>query len=537
MNRIKLKQVKHSNPGTLFPEPGFTINRGLARRYALCTLILFLSALVAYFLGLRLLSQIHLLHAKNFVQQGYFGLASHALQKAAAYQPRDYEIHRLWGNVFHKLGKLNATVQGAYDLAEKAKAHYQEAIRLNPIDARSVFELAREEDRLELLYTQLNPAEKANPHNALPYYNRAIRLRPNRFQYYQVLARYFYRHRMQDELSQVILTLVKIYPLSYYNLKKEDFWSPTVKADCRLGLEEAIEENILPVAAHMALVDIAAEEKDWANAIAHFQQALQIQPRNRTEESYFRLGHLSLKSGDTQAARASFLKSLSLSRTRDKRLERIYRAFRKKGKLNKFNDFYHEAQQRIALSTQSDILLARSLIDLKQYDRARQVILELNGNEPIAEAYYWLSRISEQQNNWDQMELDIQKATVLEPENNHYRQIFFKLLKRMKKYESAERQLDLIIGYSDKPSASLYNEKAWLRWKQKDYGEAAKAWQLAIQLKSDSAVYYARAAEAYVMIGNWPQAVSYYQKATILDPHNQRYLKRYREILGNDAEG
>ena len=135
------------------------------------------------------------------------------------------------------------------------------------------------------------------------------------------------------------------------------------------------------------------------------------------------------------------------------------------------------------------------------------------------------------------MELDIQKATVLEPENNYYRKIFFKLLKRMKNYESAERQLDLIIEYSDQPSASLYNEKAWLRWNKKDYDAAAKAWQSAIQLKSDSAVYYARAAEAYVMIGNWPQAVSYYQKATMLDPDNLRYQKRYREILGNDAKG
>jgi tetratricopeptide (TPR) repeat protein len=493
--------------------------------------------LAAYFLGLRLLSQIHSLRAKNFFQQGYFGLALHALQKAAIYQPRDYEIHRQCGNVFHKLGKLNPTPKDAYDLAKNAKVHYQEAVRLNPIDAQSAFGLAREEDRLQFLYTKLNPAENANPHNALPYYERAIRLRPNRPQYHQALARYFYRHRNQDELLQVVRTLARIYPLIYNDLKKEDFWSPTVKAACRQGLQEAIKENILPAAAHMSLVDIATEEKDWTNAIANFQQALQIQPGSKTESSYFRLGCLFLKDKDMPAARASFLESLSLSRTREKRLESLYKAFKDGGAQHEFDDFYNEVQQYFTLSAQAHIIFARSLIDLKQYNRARQYIQELNQNEPIAEAYYWLAVIAEHQKQWDQMELDIQKATALEPENNHYRQIFFKLLKRMKKYESAERQLDLIIEYSDQPSASLHNEKAWLRWKQKDYDEAVKAWQSAIGLESDNAAYYAYAAEAYIMLGNWSRAVSYYQKATKLEPQNQRYLNRYRKILGSEAEG
>ena len=83
----------------------------------------------------------------------------------------------------------------------------------------------------------------------------------------------------------------------------------------------------------------------------------------------------------------------------------------------------------------------------------------------------------------------------------------------------------------------MYNEKALFRWKQKDYDGALEAWQSAIRLKPDRASYHAQAAEASIMIGNWLQAKTSYQKAIQLDPQNKRYIKRYREIMGNDAEG
>jgi tetratricopeptide (TPR) repeat protein len=94
-----------------------------------------------------------------------------------------------------------------------------------------------------------------------------------------------------------------------------------------------------------------------------------------------------------------------------------------------------------------------------------------------------------------------------------------------------------MIDYSEVASASLFDEKAWFRWRQKDYSAAVEAWQSAIRLKSDAAVYYARAAEAYVMIGDWSKAVAYFQKAVRLDPQNKQYKKRYRQIMGSDSEG
>jgi tetratricopeptide (TPR) repeat protein len=536
-NRIKQKMKANSIPGAMHFAQNSSRHRSDVKRYTICALILSLSTLTAYTLSLRLISQIHYLRAGNFMQQGYYGLASQALQKASTYQPQDYKIQRQLGNAVLRLAEINPTPQGAYALAEKARTHYQEAFRLNPLDAQSAYGLAWQEDRLELLYTKLYPDANANPHNARPYYEQAIRLRPNGIRYHYALARYLSRQKKIDDLHFVVRRLTGIFPPAYKYLNKRDILSPALKAACRQGLQDAIKDNILPAAAQMALVDMATDEKDWAGAIAHYQQALLLEPLNETDQAYFKLGRLFLKNADLQAARRSFIKSLSLSRAREKHLASIYRLFKKEGALNEFADFYHDVQQRFTLSARSGILLVQCFIDLKQYDQARRILEKLIVDEPTAEAYYWLAQVARTEKDWARMERAIQKATVLEPENHRYRQIFFRLLKRMKKFESAELQLDFMIDNSEVASASLFDEKAWLRWKQKDYVAAVEAWQSAIRLKSDDAVYYARAAEAYVMIGDWSKAVEYYQKAAGLDPQNKQYKKRYQQIMGSDSEG
>jgi len=535
MHTVRFKQKINGYHGVRQSTPPSIPNRIGHKRYTVCAIILLLSALSAYVLVQRLRSQIYYLRAKNLMQEGYYGLASNVLENAAAYQTGDYKIRQLWGNAVNSLADLNPSAKGAYTLSEKTGAHYREALRLNPLEAQNAYGLAWQEDRLELLYTILNPGEKKNPHSALPYYVMASSLRPNGIQYHYALARYLHRKGRQDDLYRVTQKLARIYPPAYKYLKKEKFWSDAVKAACRQGLQEAVKEDILPAEAYLGLADMAIDEKDWPGAIDHLQQALELQPLKATDQALLRLGHLFLKNGAEKQAQISFGKSLSLSRNRVKFLERIYRVYKSEGVLNEFNEFYRAARQKFSLPVQTDILLARSLLELKQYNQARQVLEALNSNESTAAAYYWLARIADKQGDWHEMELTIQKATVLEPENNHYRQIFFNLLKKMKRYESAEKQLDLMVGYSEKPSARLFNEKAWLRWKQKDYEAAAQAWQSAILIDSDSAAYYARAAEAYVKLGDWSKAVEFYRKATGLDPENKQYKKRYLQILGRDS--
>ena len=177
-----------------------------------------------------------------------------------------------------------------------------------------------------------------------------------------------------------------------------------------------------------------------------------------------------------------------------------------------------------------DILMARCLIDLKQYEQARRTLKDLNQREPTAEAYYWLARIAETEKDWDSMELTIQKATLLDPTNSRYRLTFSQVLARLKKLNRAEKEASLAIKRSPEPSPWLFNHRAWIRWRQNDYEGALKDWRSAILLKPDRAAFYAQAAEAYRRIGDWPYAIAYYKKASQLDPENTRYHERYLEL-------
>ena len=177
-----------------------------------------------------------------------------------------------------------------------------------------------------------------------------------------------------------------------------------------------------------------------------------------------------------------------------------------------------------------EILLARTLIDLKQYCQAQRILTELVQKRPDAEAYYWLARIAEAEKEWDSMELTIPKATVLEPENSGYHLIFSRVLKRMKKLERAEKEADLALKYQKKPSPWSFNHRAWIRWARKNYRGALQDWIKAIGLKQNSAALYAHAAEAHVKLGHLSAAMKHYQKALKLDPKNERYQKRYREL-------
>ncbi len=280
---------------------------------------------------------------------------------------------------------------------------------------------------------------------------------------------------------------------------------------------------------------LLAGEKEWAGAISHYRQALRYQAFDNRPKDYIHLGRLYLKKAEIEEAEENFFKALDLSRSKEKDLERLYRLYKGEGSMEELYRFYQQVSRRLIISYRMDILLARSLIDLKRYYKARQILIDLNQKEPTAEAYYWLARIAQIEKDWDAMELAIQKATVLEPKNSHYHLIFSRLLKQIKKLERAEKEVGLAIKHSAKPSPWVFNHRAWIRWAKRDYLGAARDWRLAIRLSPKKASFYAQAAEAYRMLGDLPLAISYYKKALKLDPKNRRYGKRYRE-LKNEAQ-
>ena len=175
------------------------------------------------------------------------------------------------------------------------------------------------------------------------------------------------------------------------------------------------------------------------------------------------------------------------------------------------------------------------LMDMKQYRRAQRILTDLNKQNPNAEAYYWLARISETEKDFDAMELQIQKATVLDPSNMNYRQMFLGLLKRLGKLDTAEKEIGLMIQNSDNPSPRLFDERAKLRRNRNDYTGAIEDWKSAIRLAPKNAAFCADIAEVYMKLGNLPLAIKYYQQAVQLDPGNKGYAGKYKKLKGESS--
>lgn len=499
-------------------------------RSALCAFILILSLLAFYQLSVRLVSQIQYHQSKNLLLKGYYGLAVNHLKKAAHYQPGDYRIQRELGKTCYKVAELKTDAEGAFLLTRKAKDHYLKSFQLNPLDAETAYGLARGEARLERMYQYFHPEKKDNPYQPLPYFKQAISLNPNGVLNHYVMARYLYNHDKEEELLSVVRTLAQIYPPVCDYLEKEPFWSPSVKEAFKTGLQQAIEKNISNRDAHKAMSYLLAGEKDWSDAISHYKQALKYETKRNNTEDFLQLGSLYLKNGQFEKAEKCFFQGLNISRTREKYLERLYYLYKDEGYSTKLYQFYQQVGRCIPLSSRMNILIARSLIDLRLYDHAQQILMDVNQDDPTAEAHYWLARIAEAEKDWDSMELAIQKATVLDPTNSDYHLLFSQALVRMNKLDRAEKEADLAARHLLKQSPWPLNQRGWIRWIKQDYVGALKDWQSAITLAPHIVSFYAQVAEVYTKLEDLSLAMEYYQRAIKLDPKNKRYQKRYRKL-------
>jgi tetratricopeptide (TPR) repeat protein len=501
-----------------------------AKRKTFCAVLLLLFFITAfYFLCLHLISHIHYHSALDHIRDRSFEAAVEHLEKAAQYRAHDPEIRKKLGNAYHGLSILKPAKE-AFGLTQKAKRAYVKAARLNPLDAEASYGLAEQEARLKRLFPYLYSDRKANPYEAYPFFQDAIRLRPNGILYHYSFARYLNQYKKTEELMKLITKLARIYPPVCAHLKKEAFWSPKIEEAAKKGLKQAINEGTDVRNAHMAMSSLLAVQKDWTGAIFHYQKALAIGAIDNGSGNYLHLGRLYMSNGQIKDAESSFLEALSMSPTKEDDLEGLYNVYKKNGYLKELYQFYDLVSKSFVLSTRMDILLARSLIDLNQYNQADWILERSNRKESTAKAYYWLAFIAEKKKDWDSMELAIQKATVLDPENSSYHLRFSKVLKQLKKLDRAEKEAGLAIKHAAKPSSGLFNYRASIRWTRKDFQGALEDWSSAMALAPENPSFYARSADAYMRLGDLEHATEYYEKAMNLDPENQSYRKRYDQL-------
>jgi len=506
-----------------------------ALRYALCAMVLFLSLGAFYVFYLRFISQIYYKKAKQLQKYGRLELALNSYKKTVEYQQSDAMARKGLAEVLLNKGMKEESAQDAFYYIQNARDEYVHASFYNPMDAEIAYGLAIVENRLEQLYQNLHPEEKNNPYNALPYFEKAIQLRPNSITFHYALARYLYQHGEKEVLLKTVRSMARMYPPVYDYLKKEPLWSPQVNEAVKSGLLDAINQQVSTAAAQQNLAFLLEEDKKWDKAILHYQKALEFKEDNISAEDYIHLGRLFLQNNQIKDAQINFIKALYVSPSIEKTFSSIGHIFKNTHRIDEYYAFYHEANSRFLFSPKMHITSARYLMDLKQYRRAQRILTDINKQNPDAEAYYWLARIDEIEKDFDAMELHIQKATVIDPSNMNYRQMFLGLLKRLGKQDTAEREIGLMIQNSDNPSPKFFDERAKLRRNRNDYTGAVEDWKSAIRIAPKNAVFHANIAEAYMKLGNFALALEYYQKAVQLDPDNQSYVGKYKKLKGESS--
>jgi len=495
-------------------------------KFLFSILILFIFLIVSYHLAPRLFAQILYQKGRNHNQDQKYDLAIALLKKAVSYQPRDPRIWKALGRAYNVQGGIKP-FKDAFNVSNMAKKAFSQATSLNPFDSEAFFGLAVETARLEQLYPYLFHKKGQNPHNALPYFQKAIQLSPNTVSYHYSFALYLDEQNNKDLLMETIRNMARIYPQTYYKIKKEPFWSSEASKAFKDGLKQAIDEKISLRNAHMGMSALLSKENDWSTAINHYKNALTHQADENNAWNYLRLGRLYLENSQLKEAEEVFLKALTMSSEKEKHLKYLHRIYKKKEYREEFYQFFQRIRIDLGPFPQIDILNARYLIDQENYRQAEGLLTTINKKNSSAEAYYLLADIAESEKNWDKMELAIQKATVLEPGNSWYHFKFSEVLERLIKLDRAEKEAGLAIQNSRKPRAWMFNHRGWIRWDKKDYPGAVEDWEQAIALKPQKAYLYAQAAKGYHKMGQWERTVEYYQKAINLDPKNKNYQKKY----------
>ncbi len=418
-------------------------------RYIAAGLIVVLAVGSGAFLLLRLYSGLNVLSGKRGLHEKNYAAASVRFETALRFQPNDPAIWKDLGAAYRGLS-AQETIQKAFEWEKTAKGAFLEASRLNPLDSSVFYHLAMVEQSLEKLALFMGENQNGKTFNADPYFEEALRLNPNALHIHYVLIRRLHQNGKKDELRGAIRSLVHMHPSSVSSLKNELFWSPAFNQEARRGLEQAIAEGIDPGTAHEAISSILADEEEWDGAIQHYQQALAHKSAAVSRHDKYHLGRMFLKNARYDAAAASFIHALALEQSREKGMERLYGVYRSANALDEFDPFLQRARQSFAFTDRMEIVYARVLMDQERLNMARRVLDELNRNHPTPEAWYLLARVEEKEKDWGAMELAIQKAVVMDPDNARYHRVFAGVLRRRKKPERAEKHERLAEQLAEK---------------------------------------------------------------------------------------
>jgi len=507
-------------------------HNGVIVRSVIASLIIISSGISCYFLSLRLTAFIYDLRAGKLLANGSHIASINMLKNAIRLQPSNYQLQRKLAGAYKQFASTKSDPKQLKQFMLKAEHHYLAAMQLNPYDTDTVYNLALVAIQLESADIRLNRQKNPDSYKIRTYFDLAIRLNPNQTHHRYALIHYLYSRNQTQPFLDAISAMMCINPGIYDYLKKNSFWSPQVQAATIKGLYNGIKANIRPSDAYRALSELYDRDNQRDRAVQSYTKliALKSSPDKDRFKDYIHLGQLNLKRGRPQLAAKNFLAALDLSANRDDTLEQIYQVYQRERCQSQYGWLHLNLENDYLDHVRTQIIYARSFFDHKNYAKSKQILDKIINQQPVAQAYYYLARIAEIEKDWFAMERAIMKATALDPANIRYIQTLYSVHWQMDKLDILESELSKAIERFKTPNAWLFEGRARIRLKVKNYFGAINDWKVAIRLEPKRDFCYSQLAETYLKVGNIDKALNYYQKAIQINPHNQNFRKKLKAI-------
>jgi tetratricopeptide (TPR) repeat protein len=219
-----------------------------------------------------------------------------AYERAASYAPRDPEV----------LARLGDACMDANDFPAAAEA-YGKLIEIRP-------NIPHLRERLAAIYLKTNQGEKA-----IALYKELIKREPSRFELYNILG------ELEEDAKRFDAALSYFEQSLTLNPDQAEVYLAVVELQRRLKRPEAVQTTLatwkkkFPADWRIPYVTtfIAVEKKDYAAALAAFEEALKL-AREAPDEAklgpqfYFAYGAAYERSGDLDNAAVQFRKALEL---------------------------------------------------------------------------------------------------------------------------------------------------------------------------------------------------------------------------------
>lgn len=486
-------------------------------------------------------SQACLEQAQQYWQQQQWQETIQACAAALAYDQSLAPAHKLMGDALQKTNKAKEAI-GYYqqaiaikpDFAEahanlgtlyaqqqqwqQAIASYQQALKINPEFAGVYKHLKRCQLQLQRKTTpDVNQSldsyldqgkilqQQGQIQAALDQYLKAIEIDPQRVATYQEAIKLCKQLERWDQAAKYCRIVLQL------NNNFSDA-RPQQQGVASTKLPEPELSNSISGEKHFKLGSLYAKQKDWSQAIFHYQQAIVSMPK--MAKAHLALARTLAAAGNQEQATQHWLQAISLEQEgiSPEEFVTLGHNLARQGKQTSAITCYQQAIVKQPNLIEAYVALGRSLAEIGEVKEAISCSLQGLKYQQNPDLYFFLGSLYQATEQLSQAAICYQKVTQLNPQQGEAWHQLAEILSYQKQWDQAVKAYRQAIKLNPDFCWS-YNNLGYALIQLQQWQQAIPIYHQAIKLNPDFPWSYYNLATAYGELKQWEQTISLYQKA------------------------